>query len=149
MWPLLAILAVLLVMGVSSTAMAYVRGAATPIELAPIGNGQSLRKDAAAAYLRMSSQATRDGLTLVPTSGFRTMEKQQELYAAFRAGTGNLAAAPGFSNHQAGIDVDIEVGRSFTSKTYLWLDRNAGQHGFVNTGQTFSQPEPWHWEYRA
>jgi LAS superfamily LD-carboxypeptidase LdcB len=81
-------------------------------------------------------------------SAFRDMGTQERLYAAFLAGTGNLAAKPGFSNHQSGIAVDIEVGRSFVSREYLWLDSHAHEYGFINTGKTFqTQQEPWHWEF--
>ena len=42
-------------------------------------------------------------------SGFRTYEKQAELYAAYQAGTGNLAAKPGTSNHEHGGAADAYV----------------------------------------
>jgi LAS superfamily LD-carboxypeptidase LdcB len=69
-------------------------------------------------------------------------------------------AAPGYSNHQAGIAIDFrqmlkgtdrirnstdraEIERWRTTWFFHWLQQNAAQFGF--------QPyiaEPWHWEYR-
>jgi hypothetical protein len=41
------------------------------------------------------------------TSGFRSYAKQAGLYAAYLAGTGNLAAPPGHSSHERGQAVDV------------------------------------------
>lgn len=146
---LLIILAVgVILLGSTKVYAAYVSGNQTNIEVEPIGNGYVMRKDAAQAFKAMASQANNDGVALTIYSAFRTMEEQTSLYSRYTSGTGNLAAKPGYSNHQSGIAVDIAVGNSFQSKTYLWLAANAPAYGFVNTGANFSQKEPWHWEYR-
>lgn len=44
------------------------------------------------------------------TSGKRTRAEQERLYAAFKAGSGNLAAVPGTSNHETGNAADVYVG---------------------------------------
>lgn len=134
----------------ASKAWAYVKGTPTQIDLAPIGGGFFLRKDAAAAFVQMRSAANSDGVSLKVESAFRTMAEQTTLYNSFKQGTGNLAATPGYSNHQSGVAVDITVGGSFASAEYQWLAQNAGAYGFVNTGASFSaQREPWHWEFKA
>ncbi len=78
---------------------------------------------------------------------------------------GVRVAAPGFSNHQSGIAVDLalklkpDAARPAEEKTlsasmsqadpwkeswfWRWLNRRAGEFGFVPY-----QPEPWHWEYK-
>ncbi|MCW2924535.1 MAG: penicillin-resistant DD-carboxypeptidase [Thermoleophilia bacterium] len=43
-------------------------------------------------------------------SGNRTFAEQSQLYAAYRAGHGNLAAPPGHSNHEHGAAADAYVG---------------------------------------
>ncbi len=130
-------------------ALAYVRGQATEIDLFPIGNGHYLEEDAALNFNRMREAAAREGINLVVNSSFRTMEAQSSLWERFTAGTfTDLVAKPGYSNHQSGIAVDIEVGRVNTSRTYLWLRMNGPTYGYVNTGATFSSPEYWHWEYK-
>ncbi|WNG41343.1 peptidase [Archangium violaceum] len=121
----------------------YVNGVPRQITLSPIPNGKEMRSDAAAAFNRMHAAARAAGINLTVNSGFRSMEQQRALYQAYLNGTGNLAAKPGYSNHQGGIAVDINVGGTGTS-TYRWLAANASRFGFVRTVPS----EPWHWEFR-
>lgn len=122
----------------------YVNGTPRNITVSSIPNGKMMRSDAAAAFNRMHAAARAQGIDLKVNSGFRTMAEQQALYRAYQNGTGNLAAKPGYSNHQGGIAVDINVGGTGTS-TYRWLAANAKNHGFVRTVPS----EPWHWEFRG
>ncbi|MBI3181895.1 MAG: peptidoglycan-binding protein [Myxococcales bacterium] len=126
-----------------STVTGYVNGVPRTITVKPIPNGQKMRSDAADAYNRMYQAALRDGVRLTPVSGFRTMAQQQYLYNLYRSGRGNLAARPGYSNHQGGIAADISVG-STSSAAYRWLAAHAAAYGFRRTVPS----EPWHWEYR-
>ncbi|AEI63122.1 peptidoglycan-binding protein [Corallococcus macrosporus] len=121
----------------------YVNGQPRRISLSPVPNGKEMRSDAAAAFNRMHAAARAQGITLKVNSGFRSMAEQEALYRAYKNGTGNLAAPPGYSNHQGGIAVDINTGGTGTS-TYRWLANNARNFGFVRTVPS----EPWHWEYR-
>lgn len=122
----------------------YVNGRKKSIRLSSIGNGKKLRTDAAAQFNKMKAAARRAGVTLSPVSGFRSMAEQQRLYALYKAGKGNLAAPPGYSNHQGGTAVDVATGGSYSSKAYKWLAKNARQYGFVND----VRGEPWHWTYK-
>lgn len=134
---------VLLVMLVSTKTFGYVAGHQVELELAPIGSGFYLRRDAAAAFLEMKLAAAADGVKLVPNDAFRTMTQQEAAYAKYLAG-GNLAAQPGHSNHQGGIAVDIESGGGMNA-SFVWLTNNARRFGFRRTVAS----EPWHWEYSA
>lgn len=127
----------------SRTVDGYVNGVRRSITVSAVPNGKSMRTDAAAAFNRMHAAARQEGIELRVNSAFRTMAEQEALYAAYLNGTGNLAARPGYSNHQGGIAADISVG-STSSSTYQWLKRNASRFGFVRTVSS----EPWHWEYR-
>jgi LAS superfamily LD-carboxypeptidase LdcB len=91
----------------------------------------------------MYAAARSASITLKVNSGFRTMSEQQALYKAYKNGTGHLAAKPGFSNHQGGTAVDVNVGGTGTS-TYKWMAAHAKRFGFVRTVPS----EPWHWEFR-
>jgi len=93
----------------------------------------------AQAFRAMQRAADADGIELVIRSGFRTHESQGSLYQRWRAGVGNPAARPGFSNHQSGRALDLVVQ---DPRTLAWLDRNARRFGFRRTVPT----EPWHWE---
>jgi LAS superfamily LD-carboxypeptidase LdcB len=79
-------------------------------------------------------------------SGFRTYPKQQTLFDGWtrRLPGFNLAAKPGFSNHQVGFAYDFAIDAYGGNPRYDWLKRNGPQHGFVRT----VSGEPWHWEYR-
>ncbi|MFL5359050.1 peptidoglycan-binding protein [Archangium sp.] len=121
----------------------YVNGVPRQITVSPIPGGKELRSDAAAAFNRMYAAARSAGLPLTVNSAFRSMEQQRALYQAYLNGTGNLAARPGYSNHQGGIALDINVG-STSSSTYRWLAAHAKSFGFVRTVPS----EAWHWEFR-
>lgn len=51
----------------------------------------------------------RSGEPVDINSGFRTRGEQQELFNRFQAGTGNLAAPPGSSQHEFGGAVDVNL----------------------------------------
>lgn len=143
---LLAIGVGLLLIGGGAVAIAYANGVPIgQIELTHV-DGIPIEIATATAFLLMRAAAQTAGITLRLESAFRTMEEQERLYRAYLDGSGNLAAPPGYSNHQNGRAIDISVRGSFTSPEYVWLAANARRFGFVNTGKNFSQPEPWHWE---
>jgi LAS superfamily LD-carboxypeptidase LdcB len=87
----------------------------------------------------MQAAAAADGIALRIVSGFRTLERQAELYRAWRQGHGNRAARPGYSNHQAGRALDLDL----DGTVLPWLQANARRHGFHPT----VRGEPWHWEF--
>ncbi len=89
----------------------------------------------------MRAAAKKNGNNLRIISGFRTMDKQKELYGMYQRGTGNLAAKPGYSNHQNGIALDLNPEEG---NNYSWLARNGAKFGFCRTVPS----ERWHWEYR-
>ncbi len=121
---------------------AYVNGQPRTITVVPVGNGQYLRADAARAFKAMQEAARRAGINLGATSGFRTMAQQQELYRRYLNGTGNLAARPGYSNHQNGIAMDVSgIGGRGTAAD-RWLRANAARFGFRNLPSEF-----WHYDF--
>ena len=122
----------------------YVSGVPRRIRVASVGSGKVMRADAAAKFNKMKAAARRAGISLNVNSAFRTMAQQRSLYAAYRSGRGNLAARPGYSNHQGGLSADVATG-GYGSRTYKWLARNARAHGFVND----VRGEPWHWTFRG
>lgn len=143
-WWLLGGALVAAVLFVPRKVWGYVRGSRVELDLADIGGGYQLGKDAAAAYLRMAAAALAAGITLRVNSAFRSMAEQTRLYALYLAG-GNLAAKPGYSNHQSGIAVDIDSydAQGRPNAASYWLAQNAGRFGFKRT----VPEELWHWEY--
>ena len=121
---------------------AYVNGQARSITVVPVGGGEYMRADAARAFVAMQAAARRAGISIGATSGFRTMAEQQDLYRRYLNGTGNLAARPGYSNHQNGIAMDISgVGGRGTAAD-RWLRANAARFGFRNLPSEF-----WHYDF--
>ena len=132
--------------GGGSRVNGYVNGVPRSITVSSIGNGKTLRTDAANAFNRMKASARAAGVSLTAVSGFRTMEQQRYLYQLYQSGRGNLAARPGYSNHQGGVSVDVSTnGAGYSSSAYRWLSNNARRFGFVND----VGGEPWHWTYRG
>lgn len=123
----------------AGAAQGFVDGRATRITVTRL-DGKPVEVHTAIAFERMRAAAQRDGVSLRINSGFRTMEHQQALYAAFRQGRGNLAARPGESNHQSGHALDLNTA---TPGVLPWLQRNARRFGFRRTVPS----EPWHWEF--
>jgi LAS superfamily LD-carboxypeptidase LdcB len=121
------------------TDTAYARGKAYSIQVIQVG-GKPVSKATGHAFLKMQAAAAAAGVRLSVNSGFRTQAEQTRLYDCYRTGAcnnGNVAARPGYSNHQNGLALDLS--------TSTWLSRNASRFGFVGTVSR----EPWHYEYRG
>jgi LAS superfamily LD-carboxypeptidase LdcB len=121
------------------TVTGYRHGQKTRIKLVEVG-GVELEAKTARAFIAMAEAAAQRGIMLAIRSGFRSHEKQKELYREYRRGWGNLAARPGYSNHQSGRAVDIYID---DYNVYEWLLHNARNYGFKRTVKR----EAWHWEY--
>jgi LAS superfamily LD-carboxypeptidase LdcB len=138
---------VLLVLLGARKALAYVNGQPAEVELVSIGGGYLLRADAAEAFGRMRAAAAGDGVFLKVNSAFRTMGEQETLWDRYLAG-GNLAARPGYSPHQSGVAVDIQVDavpgdpRTGTNAASRWLETYARNFRFYRI-----PAEAWHWEF--
>lgn len=150
MWPLLVIVGVWWLMRTpegqraANVVTTYLKGVATQLQLADIGQGFALRVDAAAAFLQMSAAAYLDGVTFHVDSAWRTNEQQAELRAAYEGGTGAQAAPVGYSEHEGGLAVDINTDNA-SNAAYHWLVANAARFNFYPT----VRGEPWHWSYRV
>lgn len=125
-----------------STDEGYMSGVPFEITVVHI-DGKPVEKDTANAYWVMREAAAADGIDMHINSGFRTMEEQEYLYMCYQCGccnNGNLAAQPGYSNHQSGHALDINTA---TSGVYGWLAAHGAEYGFENTVAS----ENWHWEW--
>jgi hypothetical protein len=116
---------------------AYDRGNPFTIEVIKVG-GKPTSKPTGHAFLKMQKAADAAGVRLVINSGFRTMAEQKYFYGCYQSkkcNNGNLAAKPGFSNHQSGRALDLS--------TSAWLANNAAKFGFKRTVPS----EAWHYEF--
>jgi hypothetical protein len=122
--------------------MSYVSGRPTGEKKCVNFGGSKVVTSVYCAFLKMSNAAKAQGVNLVVKSGFRVMSEQQyfwNCYQTKRCNNGNLAARPGYSNHQNGIAFDLAV----PAATYRWLVNNAQSFGFIRAVSS----EDWHWEY--
>lgn len=127
----------------------YAKGQAMQQAGGSLGGRFGIKPDASNAFTAMEnafSKAFGSGISV--QEGFRSYDRQVMLYNAYKSGRGNLAAKPGTSNHGTGIAVDL--GGPFmnsNSPQHKWLQANGPKFGWHWVGRTFSQVEPWHWEY--
>jgi hypothetical protein len=112
---------------------------------------------ASGKWLQVFNQAKAAGINLTAIGSFRTMSKQISLYGCYKSGDcngGNEAAKPGYSNHQIGFAIDIDINTagkdpSLTTckanpgayPTYKWLAANAPPLGI----DAKVSSECWHW----
>lgn len=105
-------------------------------------NGKLVEVNTARAFLRMRKAAKAKGVSIVVNSGFRTMAKQRYLYNCYKTkkcNNGNLAAPPGYSNHQSGHALDLNTA---SRGVYSYLARHGSAYRFKRTVPS----ERWHWE---
>lgn len=120
-------------------------------------------------YNEMYKAAYKDGIHLVPVSGYRTVERQRNNFERkidtyIDAGYGKVEATqeaatiilpPGTSEHNAGLAMDIcSLEQDFEdTEEFAWLCENAADYGFILRYPEDKQDitkiiyEPWHWRY--
>lgn len=126
-----------------------------------------LRAAAASQYEAMAQAASREGVRLVPLSGFRSQAEQEKIFFSLKADRGQdaqtraeVSAPPGYSEHHTGYAIDIGDGnRAGTNlntdfvdtRAYQWMETNAVRYGYELSfppdnfqGVAF---EPWHWRF--
>ncbi|MDR2753489.1 MAG: M15 family metallopeptidase [Oscillospiraceae bacterium] len=130
---------------------------------------KKLQTTAAAQYKKMYDAGQKDGVDLVPYSGYRSTDHQKRTFEnkiAYYVLQGDsraqaiLSAAeyinpPGCSEHEAGLAMDIvNTEESFKdTEEYRWLTRHAADYGFIlrypanKVNITAIAYEPWHWRY--
>lgn len=124
------------------SATGYTAGRPTPITVIEV-DGKPVEVDTANAFAQMQEAARKEGVYLRVVSGFRSYEEQQYLYRCYvncSCNSCNLAAPPGYSNHNSGVALDLNT---HEPGVYRWLARNAARFGFERTVPS----EDWHWEY--
>lgn len=129
--------------------------------------GIKLRQPAAQAYLDMVAAAQADNVSLVPLSGFRSIQEQNDVFFSLQRARNqsvseraDVSAPPGYSEHHTGYAIDIgdanspdsNLSVSFESTpAFQWLETHASRYSFELSfpkdnpqGVTY---EPWHWRF--
>lgn len=145
-----------------------------PVSVKTLPNGQAVDERIYPFLERMLEDARAGGLRPVVCSSYRTQESQAKLFdnkvnkykqdgfegeeALARASA--WVAAPGTSEHQAGLSVDIvDINNQNLNETQegtpvsLWLKENCAKYGFIvryptdKSNVTGVSYEPWHYRY--
>lgn len=123
-----------------------------------------LARPAAVAYIYLARAAKKAGAgTLQLNSGYRSFSYQTTIHRNSVARYGlkvgeNLAARPGYSEHQTGLAADVAAPAQGctikvcfgSTKMGKWLAKNAWQYGYIirypngKSAITGYQYEPWH-----
>jgi LAS superfamily LD-carboxypeptidase LdcB len=131
----------------------------TPTDLIGI-SGQYMREEAGNKLIAMINDAKTAGVSIVPSSGYRSFDTQTSVYNNYVAKDGQAkadtySARPGYSEHQTGLAMDFgSIDDSFANTpAYKWLVDNGHKYGFVlrypegETAITGYVVESWHWRY--
>ena len=120
-------------------------------------------------FQQMQAAAQADGVSLWISSGYRSVQRQSELFdRAVEENLGNgmgqqqaeavaalSVARPGCSEHNTGLAIDLNgVRENFdTTPEYEWLTEHAAEYGFILRYPEDKQEitkirfEPWHYRY--
>lgn len=125
-----------------------------------------MRKEAAHALEELFKASEKAGLDLFALSGYRSFDRQKQLFTAYAARDGEEAAnkysaRPGQSEHQTGLTMDVTspainltLDTSFgDTEEGKWVKAHAHEYGFIirypkgKEAITKYQYEPWHLRY--
>lgn len=108
-------------------------------------NSWGLEPSFYANIMSLIEDAKAQGCDAAIISGHRTYEKQASLYRKYLNGTGNLAAKPGYGNHEYAIAADLRYVPD-NNKCVSYYHNNAAKYGLGFPLLNASQPEDWHIE---
>lgn len=123
-----------------------------------------IEKEVLDNFVDMFYDIQKDGLKIVMNSGYRSYEKQEELYNYYSNSKGkswadSIAARPGHSEHETGLAIDVtspgttDIDLFDQTEEFAWLQKNAYKYGFILrypkgmehiTGYSY---ESWHYRY--
>lgn len=137
-----------------------------PFDIPSYSDRKLMRKEAAEAIEKLFDAASANGYTLYGISGYRSYSRQKEIFlnnliTKGKTHTLRYSAAPGTSEHQTGLamdlsseSVDLELVTDFANcPEGKWLAEHAHEYGFIIrypkdkediTGYAY---EPWHIRY--
>ena len=125
----------------------------------PQNYGKKLNRKLVKAFNKMKKDALKEEINLKILSGFRSFDRQKEIYNNYikedPKNADNYSARPGHSEHQSGLAIDINNASDafINSNEANWLDRNAYKYGFIlrypknKSNITGYKYEPWHYRY--
>lgn len=126
----------------------------------PSNYAPGVNSEAKKAFNVMAADAAEEGIELSIRSGYRSYERQKEIYNNYvredgKAEADRYSARPGHSEHQTGLAFDVNsLSQSFENTDEgKWLAENCWKYGFIirypkgKEGITGYMYEPWHIRY--
>lgn len=123
-------------------------------------NPGGLTNDTYNAFQELVQGAANDGLTIYLSSGFRSYELQDQIYNDYVRSNGQatadtFSARPGYSEHQTGLAIDVNVisDAFIGTPEAIWLEEHCIEYGFIirypqgKQNITGYKYEPWHIRY--
>ncbi len=123
-------------------------------------NPGSLTNDTNTAFQSLVQGAANDGISIYLSSGFRSYETQEQIYNNYvynygQATADTFSARPGYSEHQTGMAIDVNIiDDSFAgTPEAIWLEEHCTEYGFIirypkgKQDITGYKYEPWHIRY--
>ncbi len=134
-----------------------------PSDLTSVGNGQTMRAEAASSVSQLFVAAKTAGYAILAESGYRSYQQQvlvynHEVQTFGQAKADTESAKPGYSEHQTGWAVDIQTPGCLEdcfagTPASTWLKAHAHEYGFIlryapdKVAVTGYRSEPWHYRY--
>lgn len=125
-----------------------------------------VKEEVAEALKSMLTESSKDGYTIMVSSGFRDYATQKSIIdRETKNGNTNVSVAvakPGYSEHQLGVAVDLTsksiayasaTGKFGDTPESTWLEEHASEYGFIESypkgkeDTTGYMYEPWHYRY--
>ncbi|MFC9936000.1 MULTISPECIES: D-alanyl-D-alanine carboxypeptidase family protein [Micrococcaceae] len=143
----------------------------SPVKYAPKtvavkGTNVRLKSSAAKAYTKMAKAAAKDGVKIRAVSGYRSYNRQAELFNYYtriygKSYASRISAVPGTSEHQTGLAIDVGNANGAcglqacfaNTPVGKWVGKNAHKYGFIMRYQKGQESvtgysyEPWHFRY--
>lgn len=123
-------------------------------------NPGGLTAETYTAFQELVDGASKDGINIYLSSGFRSYDLQSQIYNNYVNAYGQstadtFSARPGYSEHQTGMAIDVNIiDDSFTgTPEAIWLEAHCNEYGFIlrypfgKQDITGYKYEPWHIRY--
>lgn len=141
----------------------YVPNNLEDLDISYARSGMKLVKNAKNMLEKMITEAKNDGYIIRIISSYRSYSYQNKLYNEYVQTDGSenadtYSARPGFSEHQTGLCVDVDDGKTLytsfeQSPSFIWMQKNSYKYGFIlrypkgKEDITMYTYEAWHYRY--
>ena len=123
-------------------------------------NPGGLTPETDAAFKELVAGAAANGISIYLSSGFRSYDLQSQIYNNYvnaygQATADTFSARPGYSEHQTGMAIDVNIidDTFIGTPEAIWIEQHCNEYGFIlrypfgKQDITGYKYEPWHIRY--